>query len=80
MSAVMNIIKKKSYHVYLATDNSIDHMVQSNYSHIVPALSAHYIIGQRFPLQIPVQCTQIQMPGYSLSQLDDQIKSLVVKV
>lgn len=30
-------------------------MVQSNYVHIVPALSAHHFIGQKFPSQIPNQ-------------------------
>lgn len=52
MRAALNIIKKRGYYVYLATDERIIHMVQSNYARIVPALSAHHFTGQQFRLQI----------------------------
>lgn len=59
MRTVLDIIEKRSYYVYLVTDESIIHMVQSDYAHIVPALSAHHFTSQQSPLQIPIQCIQI---------------------
>lgn len=49
MRTVLNIVRKRGYYVYLASDKRIIHMVQSNYAHIVPALSAHHFAGQQFP-------------------------------
>lgn len=54
MRALLNIIKNRVI-MSTETDKIILHMAQSNYAHILPALSAHHFTGQQFPLQIPAQ-------------------------